>query len=136
MAAAVKDPAANPISKCRSWLGPSQPGITTPDPTASAPRAGLRKPAAAAPLPGPSAGAPAATPAPSSAPVPAPAGGGSGGGAPAGGLPPLDQLVGNVVNSLPNLPGTLNSLLGGGAPPGQRSSTRSEKQLLDYLLAP
>ena len=136
VAAAVKDPAANPIAGCRSWLGPSQPGITTPDPTATtatAPRAKVNKPVAANPAPA-APTSPAAnpnalqntTPA-TGAPTPTQTG-------PAATQGPLDQLVGGLVNSLPKLPDTLSSLL------GQRSvkvpSQRSEKQLLDYLLAP
>jgi virulence factor Mce-like protein len=139
VAAAVKTPGSNPISACRSWLGPSQPGITTPDPTAtasSAPRSTAPKPAATtAP---PAAGAPAATGQPTAG-APAAPSGGSGAGAstpPPAGLPPLDQLVGNLVQSLPNLlPSTVGGLLGQPAG-GQRSAQRAQKQLLDYLLAP
>jgi hypothetical protein len=142
VAAAVKSPGSNPISGCRSWLGPSQPGITTPDPTATT-AARARKPAAtAAPAP-PAASAPAASGQPAGGSSGAPSGGsgGSGGGAtgtPSAGLPSLDQLVGNLVQSLPNLlPSTLGGLLGQPAPaPSQRSVARSQKQLLDYLLAP
>ncbi|MEA2298837.1 MAG: hypothetical protein QOF77_1773 [Solirubrobacteraceae bacterium] len=140
VAAAAKDPGANPISKCRSWLGPSQPGITTPDPTATAagaPRARTPAPPAAAAHPAPGAPAPAAPSPPGANPGAGPGTGTPGGGAAAGtppGLPALDQLVGNVVASLPKLPQTLGNLL----TPGQteRSSQRSQKQLLDYLLAP
>ncbi len=135
--AAVKSPGSNPISNCRSWLGPSQPGITTPDPTAAAagaPRAARRPaaehPAAAAPTPA------AANPQPLQSTTPAPAGSAAPGPAPApaAGLPPLEKIVGNLVNSLPSLPDTLNNLLG----PAHRQPTspRAQKQLLDYLLAP
>ncbi|MGI8802926.1 MAG: MlaD family protein [Solirubrobacteraceae bacterium] len=133
VAAAAKNPAANPISKCRSWLGPSQPGITTPDPTATAAtRARLGSPAA-----NPTPTSPAATganPQPLQNTTQTPTGGVPTGAAPpAAPLPTLTQLVGNVVNGLPNLPGALSHLLG--VPP-QRSSARTQKQLLDYLLAP
>jgi ABC-type transporter Mla subunit MlaD len=136
VAAAAKDPSA-PINKCRSWLGPTQPGITAPDPTATAagaPRAATPKPlAGAAP---PAATAPGAAPAPETPPAPAPgrpAPGGSGAAAPLG-LPPLQELVGNLVEHVANLPRTLGNLLG--PAPTQRSSDRAQKQLLDYLLAP
>jgi virulence factor Mce-like protein len=142
VAAAVKSPGSNPITGCRSWLGPSQPGITTPDPTATAsaaPRSSAPKPAA---TPAPAAASPPATAGQPSggssgaAPVGSGGGGGGGAGAPAAGLPPLDQLVGNLVQSLPNLlPSTVGGLLGQPAP-AQRSVERSQKQLLDYLLAP
>ena len=115
------------------------PGITTPDPTATAAgRAKLRAPAGTAGTAAP-APAPAAAPGPAGAAPSAPTspGGGattpSAAGAPAG-LPPLQTLVGNLVGSLPGLASTLNGLLA--PPPPQRSVARSQKQLLDYLLAP
>ncbi len=142
VAAAAKNPGSNPISACRSWLGPSQPGITTPDPTATAsstPRSAAPKPVATATPP--PASAPTVTGQPTGA-APGATSGGSGAGAGAGapppaGLPPLDQLVGNLVQSLPNLlPSTVGGLLGQPPAGGQRSAQRSQKQLLDYLLAP
>jgi virulence factor Mce-like protein len=135
VAAAVKNPGSNPISACRSWLGPSQPGITTPDPTATtaaAPRAKTTQPVAANPQAAAPTG-PAANPNPlqnSTPTTPAPAPSQTG---PAGGGGPLDQLVGNLVNSLPKLSNTLAGLLGQRA---AHPSLRSQKQLLDYLLAP
>ena len=134
VAAAVRSPGSSPISKCLSWLGPSQPGITTPDPTATT--AGRAK--VKTPTPSPAPAPTAAPPPPAAAPVaPASPGGTTttpSGAAPPSGLPPLQTLVGNLVNSLPNLGSTLASLLG--QPPPQRSVARSQRQLLDYLLAP
>jgi virulence factor Mce-like protein len=137
VAAAVKNPGSSPITKCLSWLGPSQPGITTPDPTATAAgRTKLQAPPAAAVAPSPAAKTPS-SPAATGPPAPTTAGGAtptpSAAGAPLG-LPPLQTLVGNLVSSLPSLGSTLSSLLG--QPPPQRSVARSQKQLLDYLLAP
>jgi ABC-type transporter Mla subunit MlaD len=146
VAAAAKDPGSNPISKCRSWLGPSQPGITTPDPTATdaaAPRSGAGKPtgptAPPARAPAPGAGAPGGAPASGGGAGAGPTGpdstGAPGSGAPAaGGLPTVAQLVGNLLSGLPKLPETVGGLLG--APKTDRSAERSEKALLDYLLAP
>lgn len=56
------DPTPEQIERCTSWLGPYQPGITVPDPTASF---GQNAPAAAreSTAPTPEAEAPAATPA-------------------------------------------------------------------------
>jgi len=107
--------------------------MTPSAPTAAAPRAKVNRPVAANPTPAapttPGANPNAlqnTTPA-TGAPTPTQT-------APAASQSPLDQLVGNLVNSLPKLPDTLSGLL------GQRSvkvpSQRSEKQLLDYLLAP
>ena len=141
VAAAVKSPGSDPIAGCRSWLGPSQPGITTPDPTATtaarAAEAGGDRDAGAA-RGERSGGVGSAGGGSSGAPSGGSGGPGGGGASPpsAGGLPSLDQLVGNLVQSLPNLlPNTLGGLLGQPAP-AQRSVARSQKQLLDYLLAP
>jgi hypothetical protein len=106
-------PSATLIKQCSSWLGPTQPGVTTPDPTRQAsPHAAerarrhhrRRRPARrAAPRP-PSAGSTAA-------PAPAPAAAGAGVGSPAG-------VLDNVLPPLPEAPKL---------PPAPRS-------LLDYLL--
>ena len=140
VAAAAKNPGSNPISACRSWLGPSQPGITTPDPTATAsstPRSAAPKPVATATPP--PASAPTVTGQPTGA-APGATSGGSGAGAGAGapppaGLPPLDQLVGNRAEPAYSTPSQARPASVPGTLPagGQRSAQRSQKQLLDYL---
>jgi len=95
------------FNACNEWLGPNQPGITTPDPTEIP---GEKNSAGNSPPPPPSA------PQPPSAPTPAP--------------------------QPPQLPGTLNNLLGSAsksptpAPRPQPRSSGSDVPLLDYLLSP
>jgi virulence factor Mce-like protein len=134
VAIAAKNRATDPLAKCIAWLGPSQPGITTPDPTANTQAAArARRQAAAAPV--------AAAPAPAAAPQQAPGAPPSSGGGlvPPIKLPSLSQILGGVLKSLPqvklpqvNVPGAVNQVLHPNAP----SDPRSQKQLLDYLLSP
>ena len=104
---------------CRAWLGPNQPGVTTPDPSAApaaaTARARQRRPGARH--------APAGRP-PSRAPAPAAPGAP---GRPPGGAPVVPDVVGDLLDGLdltPALPRHGPRLPSDGAP------------LLDFLLAP
>ncbi len=114
-------------ARCRQWLGPNQPGVTTgavsrttPDKPRNAPRAGTPAPAGeapAAPDPGQSASPP---------PPPPPASGSNR-------LDPRDLLEKLLPPGLSdNLPPALRPKHGSGS----RSSAESERNLLDYLLGP
>jgi ABC-type transporter Mla subunit MlaD len=129
--AAAAHNASNPLNKCISWLGPTQPGITVPDPTASAGaarRGRTRTPAnQPAPAPMPTPAIPMTTPATTqtqSAPA-------------SSGQNPLTQTTGAVQQLLGGLTTSvqqgLGSLLGGGQ---THSSAPAQKDLLDYLLGP
>jgi virulence factor Mce-like protein len=145
-AQAAKDAIAgkNNLKHCFSALGPTQPGINAPDPTATAtPSAKAKQPANAN---APTAGAPTpATPNAPAAPGTPPPGPGANLPNLQGVLGGLGNAVGNAVQDLskgqaPSVSGTLNSAGAGvttpaPAPP-QKSDSRSQQQLLNYLLAP
>ena len=145
-AALAGQPGFVDLRKCIAAMGPTQPGITTPDPTATAtPAAKPRKSANAAPTataaPAPTATAPAAPSAPQSA-----------GGVKLPSLPGILGGIGGAVNNalqklqnppqvqIPNaLNKTLNTVgIGSSAPSGAstQGNSRSQKTLLNYLLAP
>ncbi|MFL5825861.1 MAG: MlaD family protein [Thermoleophilaceae bacterium] len=119
------NPSADLIKNCASWLGPHQPGINAPDPTA---KGGAAK---ASDVSARNRRTSSRTPA---------AGGGSGGGSapstpPKPTLPPelqslLGGLTGKGVPSLPSAPSVPVPQSGGGAP------TDPANSLLDYLLGP
>ena len=140
-AQAVKDALAgkNSLKHCIAALGPTQPGINAPDPTAQAtPAAKPRN--ANAKAKAPVASAPVAAPAPSATPAPsAPA--------PSTPLPGILGGVGGTVNkTLQDLQKGLSlpaPSTGAAAPlpqvPGvapRQSNTQTQKTLLNYLLAP
>lgn len=124
VAAAAKNP-ADPLARCISWLGPSQPGVTTPDPTATAkaaPRAkGRQAPTVGAPqaqTPQLGSGAPApGSPLQQALQNPLKTVGGAVGGAVGG----LQQALGKLLNTQQQTP---------------TAESRTQKSLLDYLLSP
>ncbi|HVL95426.1 MAG TPA: MlaD family protein [Solirubrobacteraceae bacterium] len=107
------------IARCNQWLGPNQPGITTPDPSpplsASAEQLATRKPARTRRGAGRDRGGPA-----DARPTPAPQG---------------DQPGAPKLPDLPKIPDLLEQLPDalklGGTPQGGRT-----QDLLDFLLAP
>jgi ABC-type transporter Mla subunit MlaD len=109
------------LKDCRSWLGPNQPGVTTPDPTAAPgqtsgpPASGDDNPAAARSGVTPDKGSP---------------GGGtpSGGGARDSGVPSLDRLPPEIRREIERV---LDEVSQQG-----RSDRPDPTQLLDYLLSP
>jgi virulence factor Mce-like protein len=108
---------------CRSWLGPTQPGVTAPDPSATSASASTRSRAGrrVARRPGEERSQPRGAPAPGAdAPAPGPA--------PAPGAPPEQSLDGFLQD------------LVGGADPGRQPETprggAAPGELLDYLLGP
>ena len=118
-AAQAKDPARN---RCAARLGPSRPGINSPDPTArSAPAAAAASRSAA---PGAAQDLAGLTPA-ATAPAPGPGGAPATPGNPSG---PLDDLLSGVDRTLGGVPG---QTLGGAG-----GSPRSSADLLDFLMAP
>ncbi len=114
-------------ARCRQWLGPNQPGVTTnavarttPNKPRSKSRGDERKPAAEAPA--------APPPAPSASPPPPPAAP-----SPASKLDPrnlLDKLLPPGISD--NLPPALRPKSGASS----NSTAESERNLLDYLLGP
>ena len=127
---AAQNPATNPLAKCISWLGPTQPGINSLDPTASAAAAAQAQAARAASAP--------ANPQQSAAAAP------TGGGAPQQ-LPAqspqqaLSTLIGNALNSTPPSGGggsTSTSAPSAPPPSAPVVNTNAQQQLLNYLLAP
>jgi virulence factor Mce-like protein len=143
-AQAVRDALAgkNSLKHCIAALGPTQPGITTPDPTATAtPAAHTRKTTAAKQAPAVAAPAPA-----TSAPA-APSQPPSVGGVKLPSLPGVLNGVGSTLNkalqnvpqvSVPNAVNNTLNTVGGGTTTGtsNQSGSRSQKTLLNYLLAP
>ena len=117
---------------CNQWLGPNQPGNTTPDFTRGAQAASLRK-RAAAPAPARRIGERRAPGQPDAGPLP----GQKDISKPQVTLPPAVQ---RLLNDLPNLPkrttDKVNDLLQGNGPRGQGGGQPNVNQLLDYLLAP
>ncbi|MEA2194023.1 MAG: hypothetical protein QOG42_457 [Solirubrobacteraceae bacterium] len=111
-------------ARCKQWLGPNQPGVTTgavsrmtPSKPRRAPRAEQKAPAAAPPAAG-------AAPEPASPPPPTP---------PSSKLDPrnlLDKLLPPGIGD--NLPPALRPKHGSSS----TSSAESERTLLDYLLGP
>jgi ABC-type transporter Mla subunit MlaD len=122
------DPATR--AKCNSYLGPDQPGVTTPDPTTRS-RAAARARAASLRSQAPARGVPGA-----GKPVP--------GYKPQVELPPaLKELLGGLPNlgkkATPSLPTPSAAPAGGQSAAGQpsgRSLGGNAGQLLDYLLGP
>ncbi len=115
----AKDPG---MAECRAWLGPNQPGVTTPDPSGagsaaapSARRKGRRAPARRGPR-----RAPAAAPRAPAAPAPQAPGGGR-----------VQQPGGQLERLLDGLLGDKPGNLG---KPGPRGP--SPQPLLDFLLGP
>ena len=116
---------------CNQWLGPNQPGVTTPDFTRGAQAASLRgrtAPKAAKKVGerrGP--GQPDAGPLPGQKDV----------SKPQVALPPAVQ---KLIDDLPNVPrrttDKVDELLKGAAPKGRGGAPPDANQLLDYLLAP
>ena len=110
------------LKDCRAWLGPNQPGITTPDPTAAPgetsgpPASGEDNPSAARRGTTPDKGAP---------------GGGSGGGGSAreAGVTDLDRIPSEYRAEIERMLDELASRDGGPKAP-------EAGQLLDFLLAP
>lgn len=108
------------LKDCRAWLGPNQPGITTPDPTAEpGQRTGEAKPASARAGVTPDKGRPRG----------GSAGGASGDSGARGGGPRLDGLPPAIREELA---GVLGGLQAGSGDPDRAEAT----QLLDFLLAP
>ena len=108
-ATARNDPART--QRCKQWLGPNQPGITTPDPTkttapAPPPAAAPEQPAAPAPVP---------------APAPTPA-------------KPLIDPKGLLDKLLPGVTDKLKDKLT--PPPKRAPKAESDRNLLDFLLGP
>jgi hypothetical protein len=112
------------LKKCRAWLGPNQPGITTPDPTAEPGRttgsrsSGERRRASARDV-SPDKGRRGR----------GSAGDGPGGSGARGGGPRLDQLPPAIRDELA---GVLDELPAGSGGPDQAEAIH----LLDFLLAP
>ncbi len=117
---------ADRTERCKQWLGPNQPGVTTgavsrtaPSKPKSAPRGEEKAPAAPPP--------PAAEPPPSPPPPPPPP--------PSSKLDPrdlLDRLLPPDITD--KLPGALRPKNGSSS--SSNSSADSERSLLDYLLGP
>jgi ABC-type transporter Mla subunit MlaD len=110
--------------RCKSWLGPNQPGINTGVVTRTPPRPATKHVPGRAEQP---AGAPPAVSAPAepAAPAPAPS-------APAPAKPLIDPK-GLLDRLLPGVTDKLPKLL---PPPKHEPSSKSERNLLDYLLGP
>jgi ABC-type transporter Mla subunit MlaD len=112
----------NNLNDCRAWLGPNQPGITSPDPTAEPgqtgppPASGEDNPASARSGVTPDKGAPGGS-------------GGGGGGARDGGGSPLDQVPPAIREEIERV---LDELQERSSAPDQADAT----QLLDFLLGP
>lgn len=113
------------LDDCRSWLGPNQPGVTTPDPTADASPGQTSAPSerAASGL-DPDKGAPGGA---------LPGGASVEGGTPADGS--IDRRAAAEIERLAD--GLLEQLQGGTGTGGSGGSSGTDPyQLLDYLLAP
>jgi hypothetical protein len=121
------------IQRCAAWLGPHQPGVTTPDPTAG-PRAAAPGRAATRGrrgAPNVSAGAQPAPGTPTTNGPPST-------GAPSGKAPPIDlkRTLGQLLGTLPNLPPVPKLPKAPGVPSQAPSSKQGAEALLNYLLAP
>lgn len=126
---------ADLFAKCNSWLGPTQPGVTTPDPTDKSYAALVAKAAKSKKI------IPGITPA-KTKPLP----GHDNPSIPHVVLPPaikqlLDQLPklgGGAPNlNLPSVGGSLPSNLSGGSSgAGTQSNDQNANKLLDFLLSP
>ncbi len=124
----VTDANKDLFSKCNSWLGPTQPGVTTPDPTDNVYAANTAKSKSKSKTTKDVPGTPEAT-------VPLP--GQSNPSVPHVVLPPAIQ---QLLDQLPKLPASAPKLgdvapsLGGAA--GTSTDDKSADKLLDFLLAP
>jgi virulence factor Mce-like protein len=146
---------------CYAFLGPNQPGVTTPDP--SNPHACVPDPGGAPPgRPGPPVTAckltaadvkaaadsakavqmaRSATTTSSGTPVSLPGGGSSGSSAPSSGSGSLGTLLGNLIGGLGTAGSSSSSAPAGGSSTSTPSSSSNgssgqTRQLLNYLLAP
>ncbi len=125
------------FDKCNSYLGPNQPGVTTPDFTRGAQAASLQREAA---KPAAKAGERRSAGQPDAAPV----AGQRDISKPQIALPPaVQQLVdGLTKNTLPEQTRKqlntekVDQLLSGNGPKGASGAQPSPQQLLDFLLAP
>ena len=117
---------------CNQWLGPNQPGVTTPDFTRGPRAASLRR-RSGQPAPARRVGERRSPGQPDAGPLP----GQKDISKPQIALPPGVQ---KLLDDLPNLPrrttGKLDELLKGNGPRGQGGAPPDPNQLLDYLLAP
>ena len=117
---------------CNQWLGPNQPGITTPDFTRGPQAASLRR-RGTTPAPARKVGERRAPGQPDAGPLP----GQKDVSKPQVALPPSVQ---KLMDDLPNLPrrttDRVGDLLNGRGPRGQGGAPPDANQLLDYLLAP
>jgi ABC-type transporter Mla subunit MlaD len=108
------------LKDCRAWLGPNQPGVTTPDPTAAPgqtsapPASGEENPASARSGVTPDKGSP---------------GGSGGGGSARGERNPFDQVPPAIREEIERV---LDELQSRSSAPDQADAT----QLLDFLLSP
>ena len=115
---------------CNQWLGPNQPGITTPDFTRGAQAAALRR---AANKPAKRVGERRAPGQPDAGPLP----GQKDLSQPQVVLPPaVQKLLGDLPNVPRRLPDKVNDLLDGTGLRGGGGTPPNANQLLDYLLAP
>ena len=124
----ASDPSvASKIEKCNQWLGPNQPGVTTPDFTQGPQAAALAREAG---RPAAKVGERRAPGQPDAGPVP----GQRDISKPQVTLPPGVQ---DLLDRLPGLPDRrADDLLGGDSPVGPNGAPPNSDQLLDYLLAP
>jgi ABC-type transporter Mla subunit MlaD len=115
------DDKSNDLADCRAWLGPNQPGVTSPDPTA---QPGQTGPPPASGEDNPASARSGVTPGKGS-----PGGGSGGGGGARGGQSPLDQVPPEIRAEIERV---LDELQERSSAPDQADAT----QLLDFLLAP
>jgi hypothetical protein len=123
-AATARDDAAR-TQRCKQWLGPNQPGVTsgaiTRTPRKRSPKRAPDRPAAPADTPAPAAPEQPAAPAAPPPQAPAPA------------KPLIDPK--GLLDKL--LPGVTNKLKDTLTPPPKRApKTDSDRNLLDFLLGP
>ena len=123
------------LAKCLAWLGPHQPGINEPDPTAGQRAAAASQRTANRGRRGATNVSTGGQPAPG---APAPTNGPSSSGAPSGKAPPIDlkRTLGQLLGTLPNLPSVPTLPTGPGAPSQTPSSKQGAQALLNYLLGP
>jgi virulence factor Mce-like protein len=115
---------------CNQWLGPNQPGVTTPDFTRGAQAAALKR---AAGKPAKKVGERRSPGQPDAGPLP----GQKDISKPQVVLPPtVQKLLGDLPKLPQRAPNKLNELLRGQGPRGQDGRPPNANQLLDYLLAP
>jgi virulence factor Mce-like protein len=123
-AATARDNAAR-TARCKQWLGPNQPGVTSGAITRTAPKRAPKRtpdrPTAPAGTPAPAAPEQPAAPAPPPPPAPAPA-------------KPLIDPKGLLDKLLPGVTDKLKDTLT--PPPKRAPKADSDRNLLDFLLGP